>query len=86
MTARTLVKLARELEEAANQAVSWMSPGGYCCEPPTRAHGYCTNPACAARHETYSAMWAARAASLANRIQRALRKPMPAETPTKGDE
>lgn len=72
MTARTLVKLAQELEVATTQAVAWMSPGGSCCEPPTRAHGYCTNQACAARHEQYSAMWARKSAHLVHRIQRAL--------------
>lgn len=62
MTPQEIIACVERLERASDQARGWMSPGGTCCAPPTRANGYCTNPACVARAVRYSCQWATEAA------------------------
>ena len=69
MTAHEIIGLVNNLDYAITQMLAWMSPGGACCEPPTRLYGYCTHPPCIARHERYAAEFAREAAHLAKALQ-----------------
>lgn len=70
VTAAMIAAIVREMDDAANQAVSWMAPGGVCCAPPTRLHGYCTNPGCIVHRERTARQWAIEAGHAARRLQR----------------
>lgn len=53
MSPKEIIQCVRALDAASEQAIAWMSPGGYCCGA-ERVNGFCSNPACTRR-----AIWAA---------------------------
>jgi hypothetical protein len=66
MTPEQIVDGVNDFERAVDHMLSFMTPGGVCCWPPRRLHGYCTHPACIVRRERYAVQWAREAAHLAH--------------------
>jgi hypothetical protein len=53
MTPQQIIECVDRLDHSADQAIAWMSRGGFCCGA-DRVDGFCTAPSCRRR-----AIWAA---------------------------